>query len=183
VPLSPSNFAERWRKTFLSERSGAQSHFLDLCEMLGEPHPAATDSVGERFTFEKSVSRTSGGKGYADVWLRDHFAWEYKGRHKNLGAAYKQLNDYREDLLNPPLLVVCDMDCFEVHTNFGKTKKRVYKFDLRGLELNQITADCPLPPLEVLHSLFHDSDLYGPNALTHSLLKRQRRSSLGWRNA
>ena len=151
--------------------------------MLGEPHPAATDSVGERFTFEKSVSRTSGGKGYADVWLRDHFAWEYKGRHKNLGAAYKQLNDYREDLLNPPLLVVCDMDCFEVHTNFGKTKKRVYKFDLRGLELNQITADCPLPPLEVLHSLFHDSDLYGPNALTHSLLKRQRRSSLGWRNA
>jgi hypothetical protein len=76
--------------------------------------------------------------------------------------AYKQLNDYREDLLNPPLLVVCDMDCFEVHTNFGKTKKRVYKFDLRDLELNQITANCPLPPLEVLNALYHDTDRLRP---------------------
>jgi type II restriction/modification system DNA methylase subunit YeeA len=130
--------------------------------MLGEPHPAAADAVGERFTFEKSVSRTSGGKGFADIWLRDHFAWEYKGKHKNLAAAYKQLNDYREDLLNPPLLVVCDMNCFEIHTNFGKTKKRVYKFDLRDLELNKVTANCPLPPLEVLHALFHDTDRLRP---------------------
>lgn len=130
--------------------------------MLGEPHPAEADAVGERFTFEKSVNRTSGGKGFADVWLRDHFAWEYKGQHKDLAAAYKQLNDYREDLLNPPLLVVCDMNCFEVHTNFGKTKKRIYKFDLRELELNQITAQCPLPPLEVLRALFHDTDQLRP---------------------
>ena len=130
--------------------------------MLGEPHPAAADAIGERFTFEKSVSRTSGGKGFADVWLRDHFAWEYKGKHKNLAAAYKQINDYREDLLNPPLLVVCDMISFEVHTNFGKTKKRIYKFDLRDLELNQVTATCPLPPLEVLHELFHDTDRLRP---------------------
>jgi type II restriction/modification system DNA methylase subunit YeeA len=162
VPLTPSQFAARWRIASLSERSGAQSHFIDLCDMLGEAHPAAADSVGERFTFEKSVSRTSGGKGFADVWLRDHFAWEYKGKHKNLGAAYRQLNDYREDLLNPPLLVVCDMNCFEVHTNFGKTKKRVYKFDLRDIELNQVTADCPLPPLEVLHALYHETDRLRP---------------------
>jgi hypothetical protein len=130
--------------------------------MLGESHPAAVDAVGERYTFEKSVRRTSGGKGFADVWLRDHFAWEYKGKHKNLAAAYRQLNDYREDLLNPPLLVVCDMNCFEVHTNFGKTKKRVYKFDLQDLERNQITADCPLPPLEVFHALYHDTDRLRP---------------------
>ena len=130
--------------------------------MLGEPHPAAADAIGERFAFEKSVSRTSGGKGFADVWLRDHFAWEYKGKHKDLAAAYKQINDYREDLLNPPLLVVCDMNCFEVHTNFGKTKKRIYKFDLRDLELNQVTSTCPLPPLEVLRALFHDTDRLRP---------------------
>jgi hypothetical protein len=162
VPLTPSQFAERWRVASLSERSGAQSHFIDLCQMLGESHPAATDAIGERFTFEKPVNRTSGGKGFADVWLRDHFAWEYKGKHKNLAAAYKQLNDYREDLLNPPLLVVCDMNCFEVHTNFGKTKKRVYKFDLCDLELNQVTVDCPLPPLEVLQALYHDTDRLRP---------------------
>jgi len=130
--------------------------------MLGESHPAAADAVGERYTFEKPVSRTSGGKGFADVWLRDHFAWEYKGKHKDLAAAYRQLNDYREDLLNPPLLVVSDMNCFEVHTNFGKTKKRIYKFDLRDLERNQITADCPLPPLEVLNALYRDTDRLRP---------------------
>jgi hypothetical protein len=77
-------------------------HFIDLCEMLGLPHPAEADCIGERFTFEKPVSKVYGGYGFADVWRRDHFAWEYKERrgkkHKDLKAAYKQLNDYREDL-------------------------------------------------------------------------------------
>jgi hypothetical protein len=30
---------------------------------------------------------------------------------------------------NPPLLVVCDMDCLEVHTNFTSTQKLVYGVD------------------------------------------------------
>jgi hypothetical protein len=34
------------------------------------------------------------------------FAWEYKGKKKNLDAAYQQLLRYRESLLNPPLSVV-----------------------------------------------------------------------------
>ena len=101
--------------------------------MLEQPHPAEADSIGERYTFEKPVPKTSGGQGFADVWLRDHFAWEYKGLHKDFKAAYKQLNDYREDLGNPPLLVVCDMDRFEVHTNFTSTQKRVYSFNLDDL--------------------------------------------------
>ena len=40
---------------------------------------------------------------------------------------------YREDLENPPLLVVCDLDRFEVHTNFTGTAKQVHAFDLDGL--------------------------------------------------
>ncbi len=130
--------------------------------MLGEPHPAASDSVGERYAFDKYVSKTKGGKGYADVWLRDHFAWEYKGRHKDLKKAYEQLNDYREDLGNPPLLVVCDMDRFEVHTNFTSTSKRVYAFTLDDLNRNQVTATCPLPPLDVLRALFGDVSVLRP---------------------
>src|SRR5216683_3372766 len=39
---------------------------------------------------KKPVSKVYGGKGSADVWLRDHFAWEYKGNKKDLKAAYKQ---------------------------------------------------------------------------------------------
>ena len=134
--------------------------------MLGHPHPAAADGVGERFTFEKPVSKAYGGYGFADVWLRDHFAWEYKEsrhkKHKDLKAAYKQLNDYREDLGNPPLLVVCNLDRFEIHTNYTSTQKRIYEFDLDDLGINQITARCPLPPLEVLRSLFDDTDALRP---------------------
>jgi hypothetical protein len=135
--------------------------------MLGQPHPAAADGIGERFTFEKPVSKVYGGYGFADVWRRDHFAWEYKEsrgkKHKDLKAAYKQLNDYREDLGNPPLLVVCDLDRFQIHTNFTSTQKRIYEFDLDDLGHNQITAKCPLPPLEVLRSLFDNTDALRPN--------------------
>jgi hypothetical protein len=28
-------------------------------------------------------------KGFADVWKKDCFGWEYKGKHKDLGEAYK----------------------------------------------------------------------------------------------
>ena len=65
--------------------------------------------------------RQAGGDGFADVWRRGYFAWEYKGKRKDLGAAYTQLLQYREALDNPPLLVVCDLDRFEVHTNFMKS--------------------------------------------------------------
>ena len=75
MPLPVAEFVRRWKINSLSERAGAQSHFLDLCDMLGEPHPAASDPTGERYTFEKPVQKTSEGKGFADVWLRDHFAW------------------------------------------------------------------------------------------------------------
>lgn len=67
------------------------------------------------------------------MWRRGFFGWEYKGKHKDLKAAYQQLLKYREALLNPPLLVVCDLDKFEIHTNFTGTIKEVHAFDLDGL--------------------------------------------------
>lgn len=50
--------------------------------------------------------------------------------------AYQQLLQYREALKNPPLLVVCDLDRFEVHTNFTGTVKVVHAFDL-GVALDE----------------------------------------------
>lgn len=147
----------------LKESAAAQSHFIDLCDMLGKPHPAAVDQVGDRYTFEKHVNKLRGGdKGFADVWMRDHFAWEYKGKHKDLHKAYLQLADYREDLGNPPLLVVCDLNRFQVHTNFTSTNKRIYSFDLDDLQRNGVTASCPLPPLDVLRALFDDISVLRP---------------------
>ncbi|MGB8260922.1 MAG: DNA methyltransferase [Terracidiphilus sp.] len=162
MPLTLVEFVHRWKLFAQTENAGSQSHFLDLCELLGQPHPAAADSAGENYAFEKHVGRAHGGKGFADVWLRDHFAWEYKGKHKDLKKAYTQLNDYREELGNPPLLVVCDLDRFEVHTNFTATSKRVYAFDLNDLNRNQATVSCPLPPLEVLRALFGDYNILRP---------------------
>jgi type II restriction/modification system DNA methylase subunit YeeA len=154
MPLSLAQFVERWKAVTLTERSAAQSHFIDLCETLRQPHPAAADQTGESFTFEKPVSKLHGGDGFADVWKRGFFAWEYKRKHKDLAAAYHQLADYRDDLENPPLLVVCDMDIFEVHTNFTGTQTRVYKFTLDDLLTGAPTPNCALPPLEVLRDTF-----------------------------
>jgi hypothetical protein len=65
-------------------------------------------------------------------------------------------NEYREDLEDPPLLVVCDLELFEIHTNFTGTAKQVYRFSLEDLLKNQATADCKLPPIEVLRAMFTD---------------------------
>jgi hypothetical protein len=82
----------------------------------GCPAPAGADPRGEFYTFEKGVEKTGGGKGFADIWCENHFAFEYKGKHKELGAAYRQLLQYRESLSNPPLL---DVAALEVGKNKG----------------------------------------------------------------
>jgi hypothetical protein len=66
--LTVPAFVARWQGSILSERSAAQSHFIDLCDVLGEQHPAAADPIGESYTFEKGVAKTTGGHGFADVW-------------------------------------------------------------------------------------------------------------------
>jgi len=162
MPLSLAEFVTRWKTCTLTERSASQSHFIDLCEVLHQPHPAAADQTGDAFTFEKHVSTAEGGKGFADVWKRGHFAWEYKGRDRDLRAAYLQLEKYREDLENPPLLVVCDLERFEVHTNFTGTRPHVYRFTLDDLLTNAATASCALPPLEVLKDTFTEPEQLRP---------------------
>jgi hypothetical protein len=140
MPLTVAEFVNRWKIFSQTENAGAQSHFNDLCEMLCQKRPAESDSAGENYAFQKHVSKTRGGKGFADVWVRDHFGWKYKGKHKNLTKAYEQLLDYREDLNNPPLPFICDLERFEVHTNFAATSKRVCAFNLDDLNRYQVTA-------------------------------------------
>jgi hypothetical protein len=40
------------------------------------------DPRHEWFTFEKGASKATGGEGWADVWRKDCFAWEYKGKRR-----------------------------------------------------------------------------------------------------
>jgi hypothetical protein len=164
--LTLPEFVARWQRSKLSERAAAQSHFNQLCEVLGERTPTEADQEGSAYTFEKGVKKVSGRDGFADVWMRGYFAWEYKGKHKDLNEAYQQLLQYREDLENPPLLVVCDLDRFEVHTNYTNTLKTIFAFDLADLVTNQPTATCKLPPLEVLRAVFTDPGRLKPGQTT-----------------
>ena len=153
--MTPQQFIMKWQRVQLSERSASQQHFLDLCDLLEQPKPAAADPVGTFYTFERGVKKTGGGDGWADVWMRHHFAWEYKKKRRDLAEAYQQLLLYRENLENPPLLVVCDMDRFQVHTNFTDTVKRVYDFKL---------AELPAPSnLDVLRRLFTEPNSLRPD--------------------
>ena len=138
--MTPAQFIAKWQAAQLSERSACQQHFLDLCELLGQPKPAEADPEGAWYCFEKGVKKTAGGDGWADVWMQNHFGWEYKGKHKDLKAAYSQLLQYREALENPPLLVVCDLDRFEIHTNFTGTVNVIARIALfRRIEVRS----CP----------------------------------------
>jgi type II restriction/modification system DNA methylase subunit YeeA len=166
-PLTPQEFVAKWRGVRQSERAVAQQHFLDLCTLFGQPAPATADPTGAFFTFEKGVTKTGGGKGFADVWKRGHFAWEYKGRNKDLAAAYSQLLLYREPLENPPLLVVCDIERYQVHTNFTGTAKRVYEFTNEGL------ADPE--PLRVLRALFDAPESLRPGATVEAVTEAAAR--------
>jgi len=103
--LSPHEFAKKWQDSRLKERSGSQEHFTDLCRMLGHATPGQADPEGRFFTFEKDAAKHGGGEGWADVWYKDHFAWEYKGKHANLDAAYDQRLKYKEHLQIVELLI------------------------------------------------------------------------------
>ena len=126
-------FIAKWRKVELKERSAAQEHFIDLCNAFEHPTPAAADPTGETFCFEKGAAKQGGGDGFADVWKRGFWGWEYKGKHKDLSAAYDQLLLYRNNLENPPLLVVCDLDRIVIHTNFTGTVSATVDIPLEAL--------------------------------------------------
>jgi type II restriction/modification system DNA methylase subunit YeeA len=131
--LSAQDFVAKWSKAELKERAASQEHFIDICRLIGHPTPAEADPTGNTFTFEAGASKQSGGEGWADVWMKDYFAWEYKGKHKDLNQAYEQLLQYRESLLNPPLLIVSDMEQIIIHTNFTNTVKQVVTLKLNDL--------------------------------------------------
>jgi len=76
--MTPQAFITKWGPggpAFeLNERQGAQPHFIDLCQLLGVPLPG---SVGD-YIFEQDTLVLGEARVYADVFYRDHFAWENK---------------------------------------------------------------------------------------------------------
>ncbi|HEV8679998.1 MAG TPA: DNA methyltransferase, partial [Stellaceae bacterium] len=143
MTVSPEEFIARWRGSQLSERAASQSHFRDLCQLLGVPEP--TPASAADYTFEKPTRRIGNTQGFADVWKRHCFAWEYKRDRRNLVEAYAQLKGYADALENPPLLIVSDMQEIRVHTNFTNTIAQqhvVPLIDLRSVEARDLLRNC-----------------------------------------
>ena len=115
--MTPDSFIRKWKANVRAERAASQEHFIDLCHLLGEPTPNE-DPDGSAYAFEKGATKATGGDGWADVWRRGRFAWEYKGKHKDLDAAHKQLLLYAGALENPPLLIVSDIERIVIRTNW-----------------------------------------------------------------
>lgn len=130
--MTPNEFIAKWRGGG-KERAEAQSFFNDLCALVGHKTPREADPTRTWFAFEYGAEKTHGGKGFADAWKRNFFGWEAKGTGRSLQDAYIQLKMYADDLLNPPLLVVSDLNAIEIHTNFTNTVKEVHRFTVPDL--------------------------------------------------
>ena len=131
--MRPGEFIAKWRASELKERSAAHEHFIDLCRLLDEPTPAEADPTGEHYCFERGARKDTGGDGWADVWKRHCFAWEYKGKHADLDAAFNQLRQYALALENPPLLIVSDMARFRIRTNWTNSVSLTHEVALEDL--------------------------------------------------
>lgn len=136
--MTPQEFIAKWGAPngrpgpayHLNEEQGAQSHFLDLCDLLQVPKPGSTDG----YLFEEKSHIIGGRTGYADVFMRGVFAWENKAPGKNLDSALKQLLTYSLALSNPPILVVSDRLTIRIHTQFTGHPSQTHEVRLEELD-------------------------------------------------
>jgi hypothetical protein len=168
--MTVAEFKKKWGRYLGKETAAYQGHFDDLCRLLGQPTPAEAYPTGsDSFCYQKRVIKDmelfempdSGDpteRGFADVWKKGCFGWEYKGKKKNLDQAYKQLLRYREALLNPRVLVVCDFDRYIVKTNFNGTVQETHEFT--NEEIDQPKN------WQILRALFENPDSLKPQRTT-----------------
>jgi hypothetical protein len=159
--MNAAQFVNKWRSVRLKERAAAQEHFTDLCRVVGHATPAEADQTGASFTFEKKVAKANGRNGWADVWKKDFFAWEYKSPNKSLDAAHDQLRQYREALLNPPLLAACDLEQLVIRTNFTGRPTVEHRIPLTELASPE--------RLQVVEWVFHDPGKLEPGRTVRAI--------------
>lgn len=155
----------------LNERAGAQPHFMDLCQLLGVPTPGDA----ENYQFERGLAKTGGTRrgtdGFADVWLRGCFAWEYKAPGKSLEGALRQLMMYALPLHNPPLLVVSDRLRIEVHTHFTGTPSECHAFALDDLARPEVQ--------QRLRQLWQDPESFKPRRSNRDITEEAAQTFAG----
>jgi len=97
--------------------------------------------------------------------MRDHFAWEYKGKRKDLAAAYSQLNGYRE--------LWATRRCWSCATSPASRSTPTSPTPCAGvpLTLDDLAAD-PGEPLRILRAVFTDPETLRPTRLREELTER-----------
>ena len=136
--MSPQDFIAKWGAPdgvpgpafALNEEQGAQSHFLDLCELLDVPKPGSAKD----YLFEEKGAVIGGRTGYADVFMRGVFVWENKAPGGNLDAAFRQLLAYSFAMSSPPILVVSDRLTIRIHTQFTGHPTQTHLIRLEELD-------------------------------------------------
>jgi len=161
--MNVAEFQATWRATTLNERQSAQPHFESLCRLLGHGTPTELDPEGRFFVYERGLGKTGGGGGFADVWYRRHFGWEYKKPGEDLDKAHRQLKLYAEALENPPLLIVSDIQRIIIHTNFTNTVATTYEITLDDLDDPE--------QLRRLRQAFYEPDALKPGTTTEAVTK------------
>jgi hypothetical protein len=156
--MTPQAFIAKWRDNPLTERAGAQAHFEDLCALLEVEPPR----VEGEYQYERGlIKKSSASQGWADVWKKNYFAWEYKAPDRNLGAALTQLMGYALVLDNPPLLVVSDRKRIEIHTHFTGTPSEVHDILLEDIGQPE--------NLQKLRWLFDAPERFKPRTTTYAV--------------
>ncbi len=173
--MDAAAFVDKWRMSRRTERSAAQEHFLDLCELLHHPKPGAVDPKGLTFTTERRVKKEGGKRGYADAWKKGFFGWEYKKKGGDLNEAFNQLLQYSGDLGNPPLLIVSDMERIEIRTRFTD-----YPTTTHAITLDTFTWPANL---EKLRCAFYEPERLRPEKTIHKITEEAPRSWRSWPQA
>ena len=166
--MTPQQFIDKWGHGgpafHLNEEQGAQSHFIDLCDLLGVPKPGSEDG----YLFEEKSAVIGGRTGYADVFKRGAFAWENKAPGKNLDTALKQLLTYSLALSNPPILVVCDRLTLRIHTQFTGHPTETHSIALA--EFDQPDK------LALLRRIWQDPESFRPKKTSRDITEQAAKS-------
>jgi SAM-dependent methyltransferase len=162
--MTPQEFIGHWSLGGggygMSERAGAQPHFIGLCKLLSVAEP----DDAENYTFEKGTLKLGAKRGFADVFKRGAFAWEYKAPNGDLQFALRQLKDYANALDNPPLLIVSDRLRIEVHTQFiGRPTETL------SISIKQLADPAQL---EILRRVFESPQSFEPKRTNRDITEQ-----------
>lgn len=125
--LTPDQFITKWKAADLKKRSARRNR---ICRLLKSPLQRMPTLPASWYAFERGATNTTGGEG----WRTSGSASTSGGRRQAEGSQPLPSRNFSSHCArNPPLLVVCDLDRFRIHTNWTNSISEVHEFGLDDL--------------------------------------------------